>query len=208
MEQPLADRAVGPRLGAPSSRAPAAGPVATSRPGPGRATWSWSPARRPSEDLLDGADGGLWVAEADRGRLDPLSGRFVLEVPCARRIRSGAKADPIGRFALVGTVAELVERVVAVGPEAVARGRRLVRQGRPPAAGLGDHAGPAARWGGGGAVLSRVLDALDGAGAAPGRGLRQAGSLPAGGADRRAGRSPRSTGRRGGRCGRATTGAR
>ncbi len=121
VEQPLADR-----LWARISDAfePGAGRRASRHepPGPRSTHLELVPGEASEEDLLTGADGGLWVAEADRGRLDPLTGRFVLEVPCARRIRSGGKADPIGRFALVGTVAELVERVAAVGRDAVFAG--------------------------------------------------------------------------------------
>lgn len=121
VEQPLADRAwsrgsevLEPGAGRRASR--------HEPPGPRSSHLELVPGDATDQDLLDGADAGLWVAEADRGRLDPLSGRFVLEVPCARRIRSGGKADPIGRFVLVGTVAELVERVVAIGCEPVATG--------------------------------------------------------------------------------------
>ena len=121
VEQPLADR-----LWARTSDAfePGAGRRASRHepPGPRSSHLELVPGEATEEELLSGADGGLWIAEADRGRLDPLTGRFVLEVPCARRIRSGSKADPIGRFALVGTVADLVERVVAVGRDAVAAG--------------------------------------------------------------------------------------
>jgi len=121
VEQPLADR-----LWARGSDAfePGAGRRASRHdpPGPRSSHLELVPGTASEEDLLVGAGGGLWIAEADRGRLDPLTGRFVLEVPCARRIRSGGRADPIGRFALVGTVAELMERVVAVGSEPVSAG--------------------------------------------------------------------------------------
>lgn len=69
------------------------------------------------DDLGDEADGALWAPEASRGRLDPLSGRFELELPFGRRIRSGAPADAVGPFRLVGSVAGLLSRVVAVGAE-------------------------------------------------------------------------------------------
>ncbi len=69
------------------------------------------------DELLAEADGGFFVAEASRGSLDPLSGRFTLEVPCARRIRSGTSADPVGPFRLVGSVADLLGRVVGLGAE-------------------------------------------------------------------------------------------
>jgi predicted Zn-dependent protease len=71
-----------------------------------------------AEELLAEADGALLVSQVTRGALDPLTGRFVLEVPCARRVRRATPADPVGPFRLVGTVADLLSRVVAVGPEA------------------------------------------------------------------------------------------
>lgn len=121
VEQPLADRmwARGSDLFEPGAGRRAGRHDA---PGPRSSHLELVPGDADEEALLAAADGGLWVAEADRGRLDPLTGRFVLEVPCARRIRSGAKADPIGRFALVGSVAELIQNVAAVGRAAVAAG--------------------------------------------------------------------------------------
>jgi predicted Zn-dependent protease len=69
------------------------------------------------EELLAEADGGFSVVEASRGSLDPLTGRFTLEVPCARRIRSATAADPVGPFRLVGSVADLLGRVAGLGAE-------------------------------------------------------------------------------------------
>lgn len=68
-------------------------------------------------DLL--ADGeGLYATEARRGRLDPLTGTFHLELPFGRRIRGGSVADPVGPFRVTGTVANLLSRITAVGEEA------------------------------------------------------------------------------------------
>ncbi len=74
------------------------------------------------EDLLAGAEGGLWVPEASRGRLDPLSGRFTLWVPHARRVRGGVVADAVGPFRLSGTVAGLLSAVSGVGRLTAAAG--------------------------------------------------------------------------------------
>ncbi len=74
------------------------------------------------DDLLAGADAGFFIAEASRGALDPLTGRFTLEIPCARRIRSGTAADPVGPFRLVGSVADLLGRVAGLGATRVATG--------------------------------------------------------------------------------------
>lgn len=69
-------------------------------------------------DLTAGAEGGFLVSQVARGALDPLTGRFVLEVPCARRLRHGTPAEPVGPFRIVGTVAGLLSRISAVGSEA------------------------------------------------------------------------------------------
>ena len=70
------------------------------------------------DDLLSDADGGLYLQEASRGALDPLSGEFRLHLPFARRIRRGALSDTVGPCVLRGRVADLLTRVTAVGKEA------------------------------------------------------------------------------------------
>lgn len=114
VEQPLADRVWARDTDA---LAPGAARRASRHepPGPRSTHLELVSGAADDDELLEGAEDGLWVAEADRGRLDPLSGRFVLEAPCARRIRSGGRADPVGRLRVEGAVAELVERVRAVG---------------------------------------------------------------------------------------------
>ncbi len=87
------------------------------RPGPRSSHLELMAGEADLGELLAAADGGFFVAEAARGALDPLSGRFVLDVPCARRIRSGTPADPVGPFRLVGSVADLLGRVAGLGAE-------------------------------------------------------------------------------------------
>jgi predicted Zn-dependent protease len=117
VEQPLADRtsARGSEL-----LLPGAGRRATRHEPPGPRSYHLElvPGDGSAEELLAEADGALLVSQVTRGALDPLTGRFVLEVPCARRVRRATPADPVGPFRLVGTVADLLSRVVAVGPEA------------------------------------------------------------------------------------------
>jgi predicted Zn-dependent protease len=74
------------------------------------------------DELVAGAEGGLYVAEISRGRLDPLTGRFWLEAPYGRRIRSGAVADPVGAFRVTGSVAELLAAIDGIGHELVEAG--------------------------------------------------------------------------------------
>jgi predicted Zn-dependent protease len=69
------------------------------------------------DDLFSDADGGLYLEEASRGTLDPLSGEFRLHLPCARRIRRGVLAETVGPCVLRGRVADLLTRVTAVARE-------------------------------------------------------------------------------------------
>ena len=69
-------------------------------------------------DLLAGDDEGLFLPEASRGSLDPLSGEFALHLPYARRFRRGTLAETVGPCVLRGRVADLLTRVTAVGHEA------------------------------------------------------------------------------------------
>lgn len=74
-----------------------------------------TPGESSDEELLAAAPGGLYVSEAEAGRLDPEAGRFVLDLPCARRIGAAGLEGPVGRFRLVGSVAEVLGAVAAVG---------------------------------------------------------------------------------------------
>lgn len=119
--QPLADRAAAERstgleagCGRRASRGLAPVPRSTHLeilPGPD------DPA-----DLFREAEGGLYVEEVDRGRLDPVSGAFHLVIPYARRIQSAAPGPWVGRFTLRATISDLAERVEGVGSEAVFTG--------------------------------------------------------------------------------------
>ncbi|MBP1643014.1 MAG: hypothetical protein H6Q03_1683 [Acidobacteria bacterium] len=80
------------------------------------------PGGATEDELMAAADGGLLVAELASGTLDPASGRFVLEVPAARRIESGRPGAPVGRFRILGRVAELLGGVAAIGATAEAAG--------------------------------------------------------------------------------------
>ncbi len=81
-----------------------------------------APGDFPPAALLRRADGGLWVEEVERGRLDPHTGELALELPYARRIRDAAPAEPVGRCRLRGRVADLLAGVVAVGSDAAPAG--------------------------------------------------------------------------------------
>jgi predicted Zn-dependent protease len=84
-------------------------------PGPRSTHLELAPGEHDDDELLAGAEGGLWADEAERGSLDPLTGSFRLDLPLARRIRGGGAADPVGRCRLSGRVAELLASVAGIG---------------------------------------------------------------------------------------------
>lgn len=91
-------------------------------PGPRSTHLELLPGETEEEKLLADAEGGLFLPEARRGRLDPTSGVFRLEIPFGRRIRGGTPADPVGPLVLETTVAELLSHIAAVGVETRAAG--------------------------------------------------------------------------------------
>lgn len=84
-------------------------------PGPRSSHLELLPGDTDEADLLADATEGLYLGEASRGALDPLSGEFTLQLPFARRIRRGALAETVGPCLLRGRVADLLTRVAAVG---------------------------------------------------------------------------------------------
>jgi predicted Zn-dependent protease len=121
VEQPLADTAW-------SRAAPALLPGAGRRgsrhlpPAPRSSHLELLAGESAESDLLAQASGGLYLAAASRGALDPLSGEFELRLAHGRRIRRGALAEPVGACTLRGQVADLLARATAVGSGAVAAG--------------------------------------------------------------------------------------
>jgi predicted Zn-dependent protease len=69
-------------------------------------------------ELFALAEGGLYLAEIDAGRLDPRTGEIVLHAPCARRVAGGAPGEPVGPFRVRCRVADLLGAVVAIGADA------------------------------------------------------------------------------------------
>ena len=119
VEQPLADSLW-------AQRSPDLVPGAARRsgrhepPGPRSTHLEVLPGRGDEASLLSDAD--LWVAEISRGRLDPLTGRFSLVVPHARRVRSGAVTDPVGGFRVAGQVADFLSSIRGIGAETASAG--------------------------------------------------------------------------------------
>jgi len=117
VEQPLCDA-----VWARSSEVLAAGAGRRSdrhRPPAPRSTHlELAPGELAREELLAGAGGGLYLPVAERGHLDPLSGRFVLRFPYGRRIRNQTAGEPVGPAAMHGRVAELLQAITGIGSEA------------------------------------------------------------------------------------------
>ena len=85
-------------------------------PGPRSSHLELLPGDTPDADLFADLD-GLFLPEASRGALDPLSGEFSLYLPYGRRVRRGNLLDTVGPCVLRGRVADLLTRVTAVGQE-------------------------------------------------------------------------------------------
>src|SRR5262249_59213052 len=100
------------------------------------------------------AEGGLYLEEASRGALDPLSGEFVLAFPYARRIHGGAPAEVVGPCRLAGRVADLLHRVTAVGRETRSAGAGWCAKGGQKLPGWATAPAPRPRRGGGGAPMT------------------------------------------------------
>ncbi len=80
------------------------------------------PGSTSRSDLLADAEGGLYLPVAERGRLDPLTGEFVLFFPYGRRIQNGVPGPAVGPCSLRGRVSDLLEKVSGVGNQARAAG--------------------------------------------------------------------------------------
>ncbi len=80
------------------------------------------PGEHSLRELMADAEGGLYLPEAERGRLDPLTGEFVLHFPYGRRIKNQAPGPPVGPCHLRARVRDLLEKVDGVGSQAHAAG--------------------------------------------------------------------------------------
>lgn len=91
-------------------------------PGPRSYHLELVPGENSRQDLLADADGGLYLAEVERGQLDPMSGELTLEFPYARRIQNGSPGPPVGPCRLRGKVSDLLAKVTGVGAQLRAAG--------------------------------------------------------------------------------------
>ncbi len=79
------------------------------------------PGDQTPEQLIAGGD-GLFLSQAERGALDPLTGEFRLLFPFGRRIRGGELAETVGPCRLEGRVSDLLEMICGIGQQAQAAG--------------------------------------------------------------------------------------
>ncbi len=91
-------------------------------PGPRSTHLELMPGEASREDLMAEAEGGLYLPEAERGHLDPLSGEFVLHFPYGYRIKNQAPGAAVGRSFLKAHVTDVLQAVRAVGREVTAAG--------------------------------------------------------------------------------------
>lgn len=81
-----------------------------------------APGETTSQDLVSDAEGGLYLPEADRGYLDPMTGRFTLHFPYGRRIRNRVPEEAVGPCVLRAQVSDLLDKVRGVGADVHAAG--------------------------------------------------------------------------------------
>ncbi len=74
------------------------------------------------KDLLADAEGGLYLPEADQGRLDPVTGKFVLRFPYGRRIQNQVPGSPVGPCWMRGQVSDLLDKIAGIGAQTFAAG--------------------------------------------------------------------------------------
>jgi len=91
-------------------------------PGPRSSHLVLAPGELAAAELLDGADGGLYLSEVERGRLDPLTGELTLRFAGGRRIENGVPGPPVGPSTLRGRLRDLLDKVAGVGREVHAAG--------------------------------------------------------------------------------------
>ncbi len=86
-------------------------------PGPRSTHLELVPGEHSRQDLLQDAEGGLFLPQADRGQLDPATGELTLRFPYGHRIRNQVLGPSVGPCWLRGHVSDLLERVTGVGSQ-------------------------------------------------------------------------------------------
>ncbi len=91
-------------------------------PGPRSTHLELAPGELSRQELLADAEGGLFLPEAERGRLDPISGQFTLHFPFGRRIEHQTPGSPIGPCRLSGHVTDLLAAITGISHEKSSEG--------------------------------------------------------------------------------------
>lgn len=84
-------------------------------PGPRSSHLELIPGTAETTELLADAEGGLYLPDAERGHLDPMTGELTLHFPYGRKIQNGAPGQAVGPCAIQGHVAELLSSITLVG---------------------------------------------------------------------------------------------
>ena len=114
--QPLADRRWA-RLSATLSPGAGRRQSRHSLPGPRSIHLELLPGRKPVAKLAEEVDHGIFVPEASRGLLDPLSGEFEIHFSHGRELRRGKLEKRVGAFSVRGRLGDLLSRVSAIGSD-------------------------------------------------------------------------------------------
>ncbi len=80
------------------------------------------PGSLEEDDQMPALDDGIWVQRASRGRLDPLTGRFAVEIDYGRRVEKGRLGTRRRGGVLCGRLDQVLHAVTAVGSEAIPAG--------------------------------------------------------------------------------------
>lgn len=91
-------------------------------PGPRSSHLDLVPGTSTTAELLSGAEEGLFLPEADRGHLDPMTGELTLHFAYGRKIQDGVPGAAVGPCTLHGHIADILSRVSAVGRESRSAG--------------------------------------------------------------------------------------
>ena len=87
-------------------------------PGPRSTHLELAPGPTPEGELLAQAEGGLFLAEVESGRLDPVTGELQVVFPFGRRIRRGEPADRVGCCRISAQLSSVLSAVRSVGSDA------------------------------------------------------------------------------------------
>lgn len=91
-------------------------------PGPRSSHLELVPGENSREELMAEAEGGLYLPEAERGHLNPLTGEFSLDFPYGYRIEDRRPGSLVGRCSLRAHVSDLLQAVTGVGQETQSAG--------------------------------------------------------------------------------------